>query len=879
MKKLLRFSLALSLVLCLSFTFALGQGKISGKVTSTTGEPMSFSVVYIAKTNYGATVDVNGNFTVSKVPAGTYKLTASYVGYKKSVKEVTVTDNQTTNIDFVLVEDTTTNEVIITGIINPKTALESSISISSVKASQLQETAPRSTAEILRSVPGIRSEASAGEGNTNITVRGVPIATGGSKFLQLHEDGLPVLQFGDIAFATADIFMRADNTVARVEALRGGSASTLASNSPAGIINFISKNGNVAGGSVATTLGLDYRNFRTDFEYGAPIANGWNFHLGGFYRQGDGPRTTNFTSSNGGQFKANLTKNFEKGYARVYFKFLNDRTPAYMPMPMTVSGTNADPTWGSVAGYDALRGALQSPFLLNNIGTGADGNIRRSNIADGINPVSTAIGSELAFDLGDGWNLLNRNRFAMNSGSFTAPFPAQVGDATAVANQIAGAGARITYANGAAFPANANGNNLLMRMHLFDTKLNNMNNFTNDLNVNKSFGQVTVNAGIYKAYQAIGMSWLWNSYLTDVSDKGSRLVNVTNAAGDTAYTDNGVLAYGTPFWGNLHRNYDTHYDITAPYAGFEYKPTEKLTVDVSTRYDMGRVYGSFNGANTKPLDVNGDGTISFVEQKVNVMDNTKSNPVNYRYEYLSYSLGANYILNDKMAVFARHSTGARANADRLLFGPYILADGSAAAGLKSDVVTQTEVGYKMRKNNYTINATGFLASVEEQNFEATTQNSVNRTYTAYGLELDGTATFGNFNIRGGLTYTKAEISKDEINKTQVGNTPRRQAPYIFQIMPSYTYKKHSIGISAIGTGKSYAQDDNKLVMPGYTYFNAFINFGLTEKMSLSINANNLFNTIGVTESEEGSITENTSNIVRARSIAGRTISAALRISF
>lgn len=169
MKKLLRFSLALSLLMCLSFSFALGQGKIAGKVTSTTGEPMSFSVVYVAKTNYGATVDLNGNYTISKIPAGTYKLTASYVGYKKSVKEITVTDNQTTSIDFVLAADTTNNEVIITGTINPKTALESSISISSVKASQLQETAPRSTAEILRSIPGIRSEASAGEGNTNIT--------------------------------------------------------------------------------------------------------------------------------------------------------------------------------------------------------------------------------------------------------------------------------------------------------------------------------------------------------------------------------------------------------------------------------------------------------------------------------------------------------------------------------------------------------------------------------------------------------------------------------------------------------------------------------------------------------------------------------------
>jgi outer membrane receptor protein involved in Fe transport len=90
---------------------------------------------------------------------------------------------------------------------------------------------------------------SGGEGNANIAVRGVPISSGGSKYLQLQEDGLPVLLFGDIAFATADIFTRFDRNVAKVEAIRGGSASILSSNSPGGIINFISKTGKVEGGS------------------------------------------------------------------------------------------------------------------------------------------------------------------------------------------------------------------------------------------------------------------------------------------------------------------------------------------------------------------------------------------------------------------------------------------------------------------------------------------------------------------------------------------------------------------------------------------------------------------------------------------------------
>ena len=55
-------------------------------------------------------------------------------------------------------------------------------------------------------VPGIcaRSRPVASESNANITVRGVPLSAGGSRYVQMQEDGLPVLLFGDIAFGTAD---------------------------------------------------------------------------------------------------------------------------------------------------------------------------------------------------------------------------------------------------------------------------------------------------------------------------------------------------------------------------------------------------------------------------------------------------------------------------------------------------------------------------------------------------------------------------------------------------------------------------------------------------------------------------------------------------
>ncbi|WP_346962849.1 Plug domain-containing protein [Sphingomonas sp. S-NIH.Pt15_0812] len=60
---------------------------------------------------------------------------------------------------------------------------------------------------MFRNIPGIRSESSGGDGNANIAIRGLPIASGGATFLQLQEDGLPVLEFRDITFDNADIFL------------------------------------------------------------------------------------------------------------------------------------------------------------------------------------------------------------------------------------------------------------------------------------------------------------------------------------------------------------------------------------------------------------------------------------------------------------------------------------------------------------------------------------------------------------------------------------------------------------------------------------------------------------------------------------------------
>ncbi|MDP5135032.1 TonB-dependent receptor domain-containing protein [Rheinheimera baltica] len=758
--------------------------------------------------------------------------------------------------------------IVVTGAVSRnQTVMQSSVSVSSLTTDDIAIATPRSTAEIFRMLPGVRSESTGGEGNANIAVRGLPVASGGAKFLTLQEDGLPVLQFGDIAFGNADIFVRADASLSRLDVIRGGSASTAASNSPGGVINFVSKTGLENGGSIAFTTGLDYDSFRTDFDYGGDINSDMRFHVGGFVRQGEGVRDPGYQGEKGFQIKANLTKEFNSGYVRLYFKHLNDKAASYMPMPMYADGS-------SVPGYDAGSDTLQSAYLTQTVRLNGDNQLSRGDIRDGMNPVVNSVGVEAVFDLSEGWTLENRFRVSDISGNFITLFPAEVGNAQDIADSIAGAGANITYAVGPNAGDAYTAENA-MRIHTFDVELNDFGSIVNDLKLSRRFGDVDVNVGYYVADQNISMSWLWNSYFMALKGNNAELLDVTASDG-TAFTEQGLTAYGVPFWGNCcQRNYDTEYSIKAPYASVSWA-YEALSLDASIRRDIGSASGTYAGAVQSSLDMNGDGVISQVEQNVVGIDNANASIVNYDWGYNSYSFGANYQFTKDWAMFGRISKGGRANADRLLFGK-VNADGSVAKEDSIDEVTQYELGSKSRHGNLNLFATLFFAETEEQNFEATSQRFFDRAYTARGIELESSYRIGDFDMRGSVTWTDAEIDKDALAPEVVGNTPRRQADFIYNLLARYFFEQAQVGVSVTGSTGAYAQDNNDLKFDGYTQFNAFASYDLVENLTVSLNINNVFDEIGLTESEEGSVPAN--GIIRARTINGRSVSLGLAYKF
>jgi outer membrane receptor protein involved in Fe transport len=791
----------------------------------------------------------------------------------------------------------TSDDTVSTGVARARDRLDSATSTSSITEMDIVRIGESSIAGIFRTIPGIRAEASAGEVNGNYTIRGLPMVGSGAKYLQFQENGLPVLEFGDILAFTSDYFLRYDFNVGQIESIRGGSASTFASNAPGGVINLISNTGEVEGGSVQVSSGLDYDSQRVDFSYGGHLSDTLRFHVGGFYREGEGVREAGFDGNRGGQFKFNVTKDFEGGFFRIEGKILDDHVIGYGPAPMLVSGTNDDPTYTDVPSYSVTEDTLTT----GNIGAfpylNGDGNLSRANLDTGNHAQVRSIGFQTRFNLG-GWTIQEHMRFADQSGSQVLNYPLALAPAGLLPFAFGARPGTIAYATGpqAGQPitnaAALNGNGLIALSTFVNTQVDSLNNFTNDLRASRVWdvggGQLTTTVGLYSADQDINFDRQYIPFFQDVVGGGdSAMVDIFNTNGSPR-TQDGVYNFFGPGAGpGSNVRYDVDYSILAPYGSVNYR-TGPLALGASVRFDQGTVSGATianTATSVQAIDVDGDGVLSEAERTFAFPAAAGRIPVDYDYDYMSYSVSANYRVSDNLSTFARYSSGGRAAAEKILRTAAIdpatggLTDGDVAY----DPVDQAEVGVKFRTDGLFANLTGFWAQVSETNQQIrpgaggqTTLALVTQGYEALGAEFEGGIRRGPFSLTGSATVTSAEIT-EAADPTLIGNTPRRQADMIFALMPQYDTDLFTVGASIVGTTESYAQDGNQLVIPGYTTVNAFLQVRPVDRVVLSVHANNLFDELALTDVGSVEIPANGLSLVQA--LPGRNVQAAVRFYF
>ena len=708
------------------------------------------------------------------------------------------------------------SDTVSTGVAKSRDRLDSATSTSVLHAKEIARIGGRSAGEILRDIAGLRSETFNGEGSAGLNIRGLPLSSDGSKFLQIQEDGLPLLEFGDIQGMDTDTPLRIDQSLAQIEVIRGGSASTFASNSPGGIINFQSKTGEVQGGSVALTSGLDYGLYRIDADYGGRLSDSVRFHVGGFFRQGEGPRRLGYEGLHGGQIKANITKAFGNGYIRLHGKYLDDRIPFYDAVPMRATGTDADPKLVPVANFDPRRDTVLSRYNESLLILDSNDNSTLRDQTHGVSVRQAAIGLEARFDLG-GWTVTERFRYASLSGEMITPLGVQFLPArTAMA--ALGNASTIKYATGPnagqtiADPSALSGNGLIALLNTLDLPMKDYGNVTNDIRASRvwSFGadELTATAGLYTARQMIERYSAWTAKVSEVRGDGkAALLDLFDANGN-ALTERGVLAYTLAGAVNNRRALlNTQYAILAPFGSLNYR-FGRLSIGGSLRHDRGTVRGTqiFAGDNSpgKGLitrDMNGDGVISAPEKRVATMLLSAIAPVDYDYGYWSYSSGINYRVSEPFAVFARYSRGARANGDRILKISFFNANSGALVDRSAayDPVRQAEVGVKFRTPSLTLNLTGFWAKADDTNADSLTGQLTFRQYKATGLEFEGGYRHGPYSLTAGGTYTDSKILFDRGNPANAGKTPRNQPAFLFQLTPQYD--EGHIAVGAVGGGQ------------------------------------------------------------------------------
>ncbi len=797
------------------------------------------------------------------------------------------------------------DRVVITATSQAKSKLRSSVSVTDVDAEQIRDFGAHTESEVLLLVPGIRTNASVGPGgNANITVRGLPISSGGSKYVQLQEDGLPTVQFGDMNFSNNDYWTRFDNNVESIQTLRGGGSSVFASHAPGAVINYISKTGKEQGGNVGLTRGLNYNETRFDGDYGGKFAPDLYYHIGGYFREGEGPRHSTANALQGYQIKGNVTKEFNggKGYFRVNFKALDEHAPT---SPQTFLNASLNGTtvsgFSTGAGFDSLRDTQNS--IYNSSMTSINpstGTVQTSSLLDGITVNSKSLGFEFHNEMANGFTVDNKFRKSSNAGSFQTQF----WNVQTLANMISGFGAGTTaqYYNGpgagTAVTAANLATGLVSQGAAINTQAPDMGNVVNDLSVNKSFKFDAVNldakVGYFYSRQNVKQVWSISERVVEIGRDG-RVIDVFDAAG-AALTTAGLTGYNNQWGACCARDINAQFTTSAPYLALN-AALGNLDLDAGVRHETFKANGTYAGSKkVAPYDVNGDGKIDGAEKNIYVADNANPGLANYKISYTNYSLGANYRLTKDLSGFVHYSQGNRAIADRLFYSANIdsktglLTSGGATAALAP--VKQTEIGAKFRGKTdwatYGVAATLFHSTTNEYDYDQTRQDNPNlpnfqgpklnvKGYKANGLELETAASAGNFSINVNIVYSKEEVTTDLGVPANVGKTSGGVPKWRYTVSPRYAIGQATIGATVRGQSRVFTGDDNGNTIDGHYVVNAFVNYDFGNGITASLNVNNLLDKAYPVGG--GGFVGGSTTVFGGDVETGRTVSASLRYAF
>ena len=237
------------LVLILLPVFVMAQHTVSGTVTdAATGDALPGANVVVDGTNMGAAAAADGSFSISNVPAGSYTITASVIGYADDSRSVNVSGDATVNFSL----ETSALELSALEVLASRAGEKTPVAYTNITKAEVEaRLGSQDIPMILNTTPSVyATQQGGGAGDARINVRGfnqrnVAVMINGVPQNDMENGWVYWSNWDGVGDATSSIQMQ-----------RGLSAVNLATPSIGGTMNIITDpTALTRGGKVKTELG------------------------------------------------------------------------------------------------------------------------------------------------------------------------------------------------------------------------------------------------------------------------------------------------------------------------------------------------------------------------------------------------------------------------------------------------------------------------------------------------------------------------------------------------------------------------------------------------------------------------------------------------
>ncbi|MDH6313789.1 outer membrane receptor protein involved in Fe transport [Parabacteroides sp. PFB2-10] len=233
-----------------STVYAQERVTLSGKVTSTEEEVLSYGTVLLKGTSYGGTTDIDGAYSF-QAPAGEYTLVASFLGYETFEKRVKLVAGKNETWDIVIAPKAAELGEVVVVSSNIKRVRESAFNVLALDVKELRNSAAE-IKDVLAKAPGIKVRESGGVGSdVNFSLDGFS-----GRHVQFFLDGVP-LDTRNSSFNISNIPV---NFAERIEIYKGVVPVEFGADALGGVVNI------VTGGNRERTLvdaSYSYGSFNT----------------------------------------------------------------------------------------------------------------------------------------------------------------------------------------------------------------------------------------------------------------------------------------------------------------------------------------------------------------------------------------------------------------------------------------------------------------------------------------------------------------------------------------------------------------------------------------------------------------------------------------